>query len=65
MFVVDKDGKVLVAEAGSPDGTVEVVRKIVAGAESGPATTETDAEIAKTASEVADTAAKVDGEVAA
>ncbi|EFW99409.1 disrupter of telomere silencing protein [Grosmannia clavigera kw1407] len=29
VFVVDKAGKVLVAESGSPDGTVDVVRKLV------------------------------------
>lgn len=29
VFVVDKSGKVLAAEAGSPDGTVAVVRKLV------------------------------------
>lgn len=31
VFVVDKTGKVLAAESGSPDGTVGVVRKIVEG----------------------------------
>ncbi|KAJ4294501.1 thioredoxin peroxidase dot5 [Kalmusia sp. IMI 367209] len=66
VFVVDKSGKVLAAEPGSPDGTVAVVKKIVDGSASAdgpnapPATTAEDAEIAKTASEVADTAAKVD-----
>ena len=30
VFVVDKSGKVLAAEPGSPDGTVAVVRKLVA-----------------------------------
>ena len=68
VFVVDKGGKVLAAEPGSPDGTVEVVRKIVAkdtGATAGAAEPkETDAELAKTAGEVADTAAKIDGEKA-
>ena len=29
MFVVDKSGKVLLAEPGSPDGTVSAVKKIV------------------------------------
>lgn len=29
VFVVDKTGKVLAAEPGSPDGTVDVVRKLV------------------------------------
>lgn len=71
VFVVDKSGKVLAAEPGSPDGTVAVVKKIVegskaSGAGAAPATNGAaakegeDAEIAKTASEVADTAAKVD-----
>jgi len=31
VFVVDKSGKVLAAEPGSPAGTVEVVKKLVAG----------------------------------
>ena len=34
VFVVDKEGKVLAAEAGSPKGTVEVVRKLVGGGSS-------------------------------
>lgn len=29
VFVIDKSGKVLAAEAGSPDGTVATVQKIV------------------------------------
>lgn len=33
VFVVDKGGKVLAAQAGSPDGTVEVVRGLVKGEE--------------------------------
>ncbi|KAF2266612.1 AhpC-TSA-domain-containing protein [Lojkania enalia] len=62
VFVVDKNGKVLISEPGGPDSTLDVVRKLVTSTESGSAaTTENDAEIAKTASEVADTAAKVDG----
>jgi peroxiredoxin Q/BCP len=32
VFVVDKSGKVLAAEPGSPAGTVEVVKKLVGGA---------------------------------
>lgn len=31
VFVVDKAGKVLAAEPGSPPGTVEVVKKLVGG----------------------------------
>ncbi|KAK7179166.1 hypothetical protein DPSP01_012068 [Paraphaeosphaeria sporulosa] len=68
VFVVDKTGKVLAAEPGSPDGTVAVVKKIVdgsttAGGPNAPSVADAkaeDAEAAKTASEVADTAAKVD-----
>jgi peroxiredoxin Q/BCP len=67
VFVVDKTGKVLAAEPGSPDGTVAVVKKIVDGSATadgavtdGAAKDVEDAEIAKTAGEVADTAAKVD-----
>ena len=31
VFVIDKSGKVLAAEPGSPAGTVEVVKKLVGG----------------------------------
>ncbi|KAF2467034.1 AhpC-TSA-domain-containing protein [Lindgomyces ingoldianus] len=68
VFVIDKAGKVLVAEAGSPDGTVAVVKKIVASSEGAPALAaqgakdKEDVAMAQTASEVADTAAKVDNE---
>ena len=37
MFVVDKSGKVLLAEPGSPDGTVSAVKKIVEKLGSGAA----------------------------
>lgn len=57
VFVVDKSGKVLAAKAGSPEGTVDVVRKLVVGADG---ESKEDAEAAETAGEVADTAAKVD-----
>jgi peroxiredoxin Q/BCP len=67
VFVVDKTGKVLAAEPGSPDGTVAVVKKIVDGSATtdgavtdGATKDVEDAEMAKTADEVADTAAKVD-----
>jgi peroxiredoxin Q/BCP len=67
VFVIDKSGKVLAAEPGSPDGTVAVVKKLVGeGAAPAPTTEETketkeeDAALAKTASEVADTAAALD-----
>ncbi|KAL5442753.1 hypothetical protein PMIN06_008954 [Paraphaeosphaeria minitans] len=60
VFVVDKSGKVLAAEPGSPDGTVAVVKKIVDGRPPVADAEAEDAEAAKTASEVADTAAKVD-----
>jgi peroxiredoxin Q/BCP len=59
VFVVDKSGKVLAAEPGGPDATVEVVRKLVGGGAGGSKEKE-DVEAAKTADEVADTAAKVD-----
>lgn len=66
VFVVDKAGKVLAAEAGSPDGTVTVVREIVEAGAGAAADGESEAkekedvEMAATAAEVADTAAKVD-----
>lgn len=76
--MVDKSGKVLAAEPGSPAGTVEVVKKIVEslGGDSeakgieqaeeravGAEGEEVEAEkIADTAAEVAETAAKVDAE---
>jgi peroxiredoxin Q/BCP len=69
VFVVDKAGKVLAAEPGSPDGTVAVVKRIVDGSVSadGPnapplegAEENKDAEMAETADEVAYTAAKLD-----
>ncbi|KAF2185403.1 AhpC-TSA-domain-containing protein [Zopfia rhizophila CBS 207.26] len=67
VFVIDKAGKVLAAEPGGPQGTVDVVKKIVDGSESAAPAAEAPkevAEIAKTAGEVADTAAKIDGEKA-
>ncbi|KAF1960130.1 AhpC-TSA-domain-containing protein [Byssothecium circinans] len=69
VFVVDKAGKVLAAEPGSPDGTVAVVKKIVDGSLSADgaappiksaAEEKKDVDAANTAAEVADTAAKVD-----
>ncbi|CAO2658721.1 Nn.00g064440.m01.CDS01 [Neocucurbitaria sp. VM-36] len=65
VFVVDKSGKVLASEPGGPAATVEVVRKLVGGNAEGVPTAgdvkkQEDKEIAKTADEVADTAAKVD-----
>lgn len=69
VFVVDKSGKVLAAEPGSPDGTVAVVKKLVEGGGSSAAAPTADADAAKekedhdmaqTADDVADTAAKID-----
>jgi thioredoxin-dependent peroxiredoxin len=60
VFVVDKSGKVLAASPGSPSGTVDVVKKLVAGGAADASAAKDDAEAAKTADEVADTAAKVD-----
>lgn len=68
LFIVDKSGKVLSAGPGTPDGTVETTRKIIGEASSTPATAaeaskdKEDVELAKTASEVADTAAKIDAD---
>jgi len=39
VFVVDKSGRVLAAEGGSPAETVEVVKKLVSGGATGPAAT--------------------------
>lgn len=41
VFVVDKTGKVLLAEPGSPAGTVEAVKKLVAAGGISPAKDET------------------------
>lgn len=76
VFVVDKSGKVLAAESGSPDGTVAVVRKLVqAGAIPGDAVSNApvangsakkeDVEKAEVAADVADTAEKLDSKEAA
>jgi peroxiredoxin Q/BCP len=74
VFVVNKEGKVLAAGAGSPAGTVDVVKKLVGGGEANgivpdAADKETDekkkdSEKAEVAAEVADTAAKLDGDAA-
>lgn len=72
VFVVDKSGKVLAAEAGSPAGTVAVVKKIVenigtSAATETPAangvngaTKEEDIAQANVAAQVADTAEKLE-----
>ena len=68
VFVVDKAGKILAAEPGSPAGTVAVVKKLVDGgvAPSEPkneelnGATKEDLKRADTAAEVADTAEKLD-----
>lgn len=63
VFVVDKSGKILAAQPGSPSGTVDVVKKLVAGG-AAPAeetkTTSEEVKTADTAAEVADTAEKID-----
>ena len=43
VFVVDKTGKVLAAEGGSPDGTVAVVKKLVEAGGEPAAAAEADA----------------------
>ncbi|KAF2273232.1 AhpC-TSA-domain-containing protein [Westerdykella ornata] len=71
IFIVDKEGKVLAAEPGSPEGTVEVARKILVKEMEGEegegekkeeqaTTAEEKKEVAETAAEVADTAEKLD-----
>jgi len=61
VFVVNKEGKVLAAEPGGPAATVEVVKKLVGNKEEVPSKKQAeDQEMAETADEVADTAAKVD-----
>ena len=65
VFVVDKSGKVLAAEAGSPAGTVDVVKALVmkmgAGGDATAAVIEAENKLAaETAAEVADTAAMMD-----
>lgn len=67
VFAIDKSGKVVVAQRGGPQATVDAVKALVDGAvasgtDSGPKTGAEDAKIAQTASEVADAAkeAKLD-----
>ncbi|CAE7193493.1 hypothetical protein CFE70_007206 [Pyrenophora teres f. teres 0-1] len=65
VFVVNKEGKVLAAEPGGPAATVEVVKKLVGNKEEVPSKKQAeDQEMAETADEVADTAAKVDSKEA-
>jgi thioredoxin-dependent peroxiredoxin len=76
VFVVDKTGKVLAAEPGGPQATVDVVKRVVeelGGSKEEVKSTgdlanepsKEDKEAADTAAAVADTAAKVDGEASA
>ena len=61
--MVDKTGKVLAKEAGSPSGTVDVVRGIVkemSGGQTAAVAELKEKIIAETAAEVADTAATMD-----
>jgi len=65
VFVVDKSGKVLAAEPGSPAGTVGVVKKLVGGGGTPVANgvnggTKEDVAQADVAAQVADTAEKLD-----
>ena len=72
VFVVNKDGKVLAAEPGSPAATAEVVKKLVGGDETNGIAADAagkesdekneDAKKAEVAAEVADEAAKLDGD---
>lgn len=71
MFVVDKSGKVLVAEPGGPAATLEAVKKVIAslggdaesdGLKKAEATVEgEDKAKADVAADVADTAEALDG----
>ena len=59
VFVIDKNGKVLAAEAGNPAGTVDVVRRIIkeqGGGETKEMEKLDDKVAAETAAEVADNA---------
>lgn len=58
---MDKQGKVLASEPGSPAGTHKVVEDLVAGSDQANSD---DAKAAETAAEVAVTAAEVDGDKA-
>lgn len=63
VFVVDKNGKVLAKEAGSPAGTVDVVRGIVKEMPGGQTAAVEELKqkiVAETAAEVADVAATMD-----
>lgn len=68
VFVVDKAGKVLAAEPGGPQATVDAAKNAMDGQDASAADKEVkekeDTELAQVASEVADTAAKIDGEKA-
>jgi len=72
VFVVDKSGKILVAEPGSPAGTVEAIKKLIGSSATAAAPKETngtsgvngatkeDVAKAEVAAQVADTAEKLD-----
>lgn len=64
VFVIDKSGKILAAEPGSPAGTVEVVKKLVANSSAAEEDTNSasgeEVKTANVAAEVADTAEKLD-----
>lgn len=60
VFVVDKQGKVLAAEAGGPAATVEVVKKLVGGGESSTAVTEVPAAETTTDTTMTDAPAPVE-----
>ncbi|ORY12244.1 thioredoxin-like protein [Clohesyomyces aquaticus] len=64
VFVIDKSGKVLAAQGASPANSVPVVKKAIGASDSAPAAEASaekkDVEMAETAGQVADTAAKID-----
>ncbi|MCJ1350972.1 MAG: hypothetical protein MMC33_000954 [Icmadophila ericetorum] len=60
VFVVDKEGKVLAAEAGGPAATVEVVKKLVGGGKSAGAVAKAPATEASTDTAMTDAPAPVE-----
>lgn len=60
LFVVDKEGKVLAAEPGSPAGTFAAVKKLLGTDEVAKEEKEEDVKEAEAAADVTDTAEKLD-----
>lgn len=62
VFIVDKAGKVLAAQRGGPQATVDLTKEVVDSMDSTAGAEDGDKEVAETAGEVADAAraAKLD-----